>query len=78
MLLKMFSVSEAARMPLVPSYSKFFVRKTCRWTAYTEVRCPTCLRLIFARALYLYRLFAKALERRGVCVVASSKLYIRV
>gem|GEM_PF-3201874 len=52
-------ISKAARMPPVPNCSKFFVRKTCRWTAYTDVRCPTRLRVIFVRALYLPRLFAK-------------------
>ena len=46
-LLKILDVSEAAWTPLVPSCSKFFVRKTCRCTVYTDVRCTTCLRVFF-------------------------------
>ena len=49
-LLKILDVSETARMPLVPSCSKFFVRKTCRCTVYTDVRCTTCLRIFFVRS----------------------------
>ena len=49
-LLKILDVSEAAWTPLVPSCSKFFVRKTCRCTVYTDVRCTTCLRVFFIRS----------------------------
>ena len=36
------------RMAVVPCSSKFFARKTCRWTVYTDVHCSTAERIVGA------------------------------
>ena len=56
---RMYNCSTAPRMAVVPR-SSVFALQTRRYKMYTEVHFVPCLRLIFARALYLRRLFQKA------------------
>ena len=52
-------ISEPPRMAVVPR-SSVFALQTRRYKMYRDVHFVPCLRLIFARALYLRRLFQKA------------------
>ena len=47
------NVSFPTRTSVVPHSSKFFARKTCHWTVYTDVHCSTGLRLICALRLVI-------------------------
>ena len=90
---RMYNCSTAPRMAVVPR-SSVFALQTRRYKMYTEVHFVPCLRLIFARALYLRRLFQKAYgkgiycapllkilnvsERTGMSVVPCSSVFVRV